>query len=154
MKRARWLLLVLLFLLVGLPRWLESDGSTTVDARESFSTICRDHGGRPAVTGTASTVRRVCLVRYGRRVYRMDAVTPDGFDADAAHSSAWAASRRDGWRGRRAREDGGRRSCTTRRRASASARDKKRSRAGPQAPLRHRASTNLRETEQPGANIS
>ena len=85
MKRVRWLVLVVLFLLVGLPRWLESDGSTTVDARASFSTICRDHGGRPVVTGAASTVRRVCLVRYGRRVYRMDAVTRDGFDTDAAH---------------------------------------------------------------------
>jgi len=85
MKRARWLVLVLLFLLVGLPRWLESDSSTTVNAGTSFSTTCRNHGGRPVVTGSASAVTRVCLVRYGRRVYRMDGVTPYGFDRDAAH---------------------------------------------------------------------
>ena len=85
MRRARWLVLVVVFLLVGLPRWLESDGRTTVDAGTTFSTMCRNHGGRPVVSGSASAARGVCLVRYGRRVYRMDAVTPDGFDRDAAH---------------------------------------------------------------------
>ena len=39
--------------------------------------MCRAHGGTPRPDA--------CTVRYGGRVYRMDAVTPAGFDEDAAH---------------------------------------------------------------------
>jgi hypothetical protein len=79
------LVLALAVLLVpfGVPRMLNHASSpTTSRAGSSFAAVCRDHGGTPAPA--AGSARRACVVRYGRRVYRMDAITPGGFDADAA----------------------------------------------------------------------
>jgi hypothetical protein len=64
--------LVVVFLTVGVPRRLAGDVARHPDVAK----LCRDHGGTPRARG--------CVVRYGARVYRMDAITPDGFDDDAA----------------------------------------------------------------------
>jgi hypothetical protein len=64
--------LVAVFLTVGVPRLLAGDVARHPDVAK----LCRDHGGTPEA--------QACVVRYGARVYRMDAITPDGFDADAA----------------------------------------------------------------------
>jgi hypothetical protein len=80
------LVLVLAVLLVpfGVPRILNHASSpTTSRTGTNFATVCRDHGGTPGTA--AGPAQRACLVRYGRRVYRMDAITPAGFDADSAH---------------------------------------------------------------------
>jgi hypothetical protein len=82
------LLLAVVFLPFGVPRWLDGDAPPAGSrADASFSKLCRDHGGTlstaPAST-TKSRAQRFCTVRYGRRVYRMDAITPDGFDEDTA----------------------------------------------------------------------
>jgi hypothetical protein len=81
------LALTAVFLTVGLPRWLVGSvdpgaGHTT----PNFSKLCRDHGGtpRPAPAPAPGGAGQVCTVRYGGRVYLMDAVTPDGFDVDTA----------------------------------------------------------------------
>jgi len=65
--------LVAVFLTFGVPRWLARD----VAAHSDVSRLCREHGGTPRKG-------QVCVVRYGARVYRMDAITPDGFDVDTA----------------------------------------------------------------------
>jgi hypothetical protein len=80
--------LVAVFLTFGVPRWLAGDvGPVASHADVSFTRLCRDHGGTPS-TSRASTTgprgKRFCTVRYGQRVYLMDAITPDGFDADTA----------------------------------------------------------------------
>jgi hypothetical protein len=78
------LVLVLAVLLVplGVPRVLNRASTPTRSrAGPSFAALCRDHGGTPTATGSA---QRACVVRYGRRVYRMDAITPRGFDEDSA----------------------------------------------------------------------
>jgi hypothetical protein len=80
--------LVAVFLTFGVPRRLAGDvGPVASPADVSFARLCRDHGGTPT-TARASTAgagrQGFCTVRYGRRVYRMDAITPDGFDADTA----------------------------------------------------------------------
>jgi hypothetical protein len=75
------LALALAFLPFGVPRWLAHDArpaGSHADGR--FATLCRDHGGTPRTTRAHS----FCTVRYGRRDYLMDAVTPAGFDADTA----------------------------------------------------------------------
>jgi hypothetical protein len=88
--RKGWLILAIVpvFLALGVPRWLAGDdhpaGSPTA---ASFANLCRQHGGTPATTpgaGTAAAPQQFCTVRYGGRVYRMDAITPNGFDADTA----------------------------------------------------------------------
>src|SRR2546423_1618723 len=81
--------LVLVFLTFGVPHWLAGDvGPIATPNETSFSKLCRDHGGTPATTavaGTQTKAQQVCTVRYGRHVYRMDAITPAGFDTDTAH---------------------------------------------------------------------
>jgi hypothetical protein len=80
--------LVVVFLTFGLPRGLDRDVSPVgLDPDAAFSKVCREHGGTPTrrpSTGTRPTPERSCTVRYGRRVYLMDAITPDGFDTDTA----------------------------------------------------------------------
>ena len=78
------LVLALAVLLVpfGVPRVLDrAPAPTTSQAGGSFAALCRDHGGTPTA---ARSAQRACVVRYGRRVYRMDAITPRGFDEDSA----------------------------------------------------------------------
>ena len=80
--RRGWLLLVVVvvFLTFGVPRWLAGDvGETTSHGTADFTKLCREHGGTPA-----RGAQPVCTVRYGGQVYRMDAITPAGFDADTA----------------------------------------------------------------------
>ena len=43
----------------------------------NFARLCRDHGGTPSA-------HNLCTARYGERAYRMDAITPHGFDEDTA----------------------------------------------------------------------
>jgi hypothetical protein len=66
------LALVVVFLTVGVPRRLAGD----VARHPDVARLCRDHGGTPR--------GQACVVRYGARVYRMDAITPTGFDEDTA----------------------------------------------------------------------
>jgi hypothetical protein len=68
--------LVAAFLTFGLPRWLAGDVASNA---ADVSKLCREHGGTPS-----GARAQVCTVRYGRRVYRMDAITPAGFDEDTA----------------------------------------------------------------------
>ena len=78
--------LALLFLPFGAPRWLDR-GAPPVDADARFSQLCRDHGGTPtAAPGSRipAAAQRLCTIRYSRHVYVMDAMTPDGFDEDSA----------------------------------------------------------------------
>lgn len=82
--------LVALFLTVGLPRFLAGDVAppTASRAQTDVAKLCRAHGGTartPPGSQTNANDRTFCTVRYGGRVYRMDAITPDGFDADTAH---------------------------------------------------------------------
>jgi len=80
--------LVVVFLTFGLPRFLAGDDAKVATrSNSSFAQLCRDHGGTPVVPagGPATTVGQpLCTVRYGGRVYRMDAITPAGFDDDTA----------------------------------------------------------------------
>jgi hypothetical protein len=84
--RRRWLLVVLLFvfLAAGVPRFLADDDAPDPDA--TFTKVCRDHGGTPSAPASqpGAQAQRICTVRYGGRVYRMDAITPTGFDEDTA----------------------------------------------------------------------
>jgi hypothetical protein len=89
--RRRWLLvlaLVIVFLTLGVPRWLAGDDAPDGShADANFAKVCRDHGGTPRTAsgaGTSTEPQRFCTVRYGGRVYRMDAITPNGFDEDTA----------------------------------------------------------------------
>lgn len=86
MSRAGWgraglvLALVALFLTLGLPRVFNRDSPPAVPHGDAgFAEVCRAHGGTPAPGS-----QRRCTVRYGSRVYLMDAVGPSGFDADTA----------------------------------------------------------------------
>jgi hypothetical protein len=87
-KACLMLVLVGAFLTFGVPRWLAGDVAPAGSpADTSFSKLCRDHGGTPRTTpdaGASTEAQRFCTVRYGRHVYRMDAITPDGFDEDTA----------------------------------------------------------------------
>jgi hypothetical protein len=80
--------LVVVFLTLGVPRFLGGDPApVNSHTAANFTTLCRDHGGTPTATpgtGPAAAPQRFCTVRYGGRVYRMDAITPNGFDADTA----------------------------------------------------------------------
>lgn len=82
------LVLVAVFLTFGVPRWLAGDNSPVgSDGDANFAKLCRDHGGTPTTapgSGTKTGAQPFCTVRYGRHVYRMDAITPDGFDEDTA----------------------------------------------------------------------
>jgi hypothetical protein len=77
------LALALLLIPFGVPRILNHTSTPTSQTSTNFTTACRDHGGTP--TPAAGPTHRACLVRYGHRTYRMDAITPAGFDTDAAH---------------------------------------------------------------------
>ena len=81
-RRRGWLLLVavVVFLTFGVPRWLAGDvGQITPHGAANFRKLCRQHGGTPA-----RGAQPVCTVRYRGDSYRMDAITPTGFDADTA----------------------------------------------------------------------
>jgi hypothetical protein len=79
------LALTAVFLTAGLPRWLAGDVDPVAPpARVDFSKLCRAHGGTPRPAPGSRGTAQVCTVRYGRRVYLMDAVTSGGFDADTA----------------------------------------------------------------------
>jgi hypothetical protein len=88
--RRGWIVLALVpvFLSVGVPRWFAGDDRPAGSHTEAgFAKLCRQHGGTPAgggATGTAAAPQQFCTVRYGGRVYRMDAITPSGFDQDTA----------------------------------------------------------------------
>ena len=82
------LVVAVVFLPFGVPRWLDRGSTPTASDRAAdLSKLCRDHGGTPASapgSGGETDEQRVCTVRYGGRVYVMDAITPDGFDEDTA----------------------------------------------------------------------
>jgi hypothetical protein len=75
------LALAVLIVPFGVPRVLDHTRAPATSADPSFVALCRDHGGTPAA---AAGAQRACVVRYGRHVYRMDTITPTGFDDDAA----------------------------------------------------------------------
>jgi hypothetical protein len=89
-SRKLWLVavFVVVFLTVGVPRFLAGDdhGVSTPTAAD-FTKLCREHGGTPRsspATGTTAAAQQFCTIRYGGREYRMDAITPNGFDQDTA----------------------------------------------------------------------
>ena len=99
--------LVAVFLTFGLPRWLAGDNAQVATRSDSsFAALCRDHGGtpvRPAASGTTGG-QPFCTVHYGKRVYRMDAITPAGFDDDTARfqrQGCQLANQRDAGSGKR-----------------------------------------------------
>jgi hypothetical protein len=89
-SRKVWLVaaLVVVFLTFGMPRWLltgDSEPAATHTAA-AFTQLCRQHGGTPAGQRLAGggSPQQFCTVKYGGTTYRMDAITPNGFDADTA----------------------------------------------------------------------
>jgi hypothetical protein len=82
------LLLAVVFLPFGVPRWLDQDAPPVSSHPDGdLSTLCLDHGGTPRTTpapGTNTEARSFCTVRYGRYDYVMDAITAAGFDKDTA----------------------------------------------------------------------
>ena len=88
--RKGWLVIafVVVFLTVGLPRFLNDDDAspTSSDPTAAFTKVCREHGGTPRTqgSGTNAPPEQFCTVSYGGRVYRMDAITARGFDRDTA----------------------------------------------------------------------
>ena len=89
--RRAWLLpvLVIAFLTVGLPRLLVGgDGRPAApDGDAIFVKLCRERGGTLLTTPPSAsipTVERTCVVHYAGAEYVMDAVTPHGWDGDAA----------------------------------------------------------------------
>jgi len=88
-RRKAWLVVafVVVFLTFGVPRWLSGDQEgTSSPTAAGFAKLCRQHGGTPHAppAGTAASAQQFCTVRYGDTVYRMDAITPTGFDEDTA----------------------------------------------------------------------
>jgi hypothetical protein len=76
------------FLTFGVPRWFAGDAGR-VDTRTAanFAKLCHSRGGTvtgPPASGTAASPQEYCTIRYGGEVYRMDAITPAGFDKDTA----------------------------------------------------------------------
>jgi hypothetical protein len=82
------LLVSVAFLPFGVPRWLDHVATpVSAHAGDTFSTLCRDHGGTPRTNpapGTTTQARSFCTVRYGPHDYVMDAITTAGFDRDTA----------------------------------------------------------------------
>jgi hypothetical protein len=77
------LILALLLIPFGVPRVLNRARAPSASrAGASFAAVCREHGGTPSAA--AGPAQRACVVHYGRRAYRMDAITAGGFDEDAA----------------------------------------------------------------------
>ena len=80
--------LVVVFLTLGLPRWVAGDAGRVVpNADAQFTKVCREHGGTPHAA-------QRCAVRYGGRVYLMDAIRPDGFDQDTARYQRMGCAQR------------------------------------------------------------
>jgi hypothetical protein len=79
---------VAVFLTVGVPRFLAGDhGPANAPSQAGFTKLCRAHGGTPHTTpgsGPTTLAQRFCTVQYGGTTYRMDAITPSGFDQDTA----------------------------------------------------------------------
>jgi hypothetical protein len=76
------LLLAVAFLPFGVPRWLNHEAPpVSSHAGGRLSGLCLAHGGTPR---TDTKAHSFCTVRYGRRDYVMDAITPAGFDTDTA----------------------------------------------------------------------
>jgi hypothetical protein len=74
-------LLAVLFLPFGVPRWVLGDDAPDASKLDvGYAALCREHGGSPSTAG----VQHSCTIRYGGRVYRMDAITTRGFDRDTA----------------------------------------------------------------------
>ena len=96
--------LVAVFLTLGLPRFLASDqqGISSPTAA-GFTKLCRQHGGTPHASpaGTAAAGQQFCTVRYGTTVYRMDAITPRGFDQDTAQFQRQGCEQAQGEAGHR-----------------------------------------------------
>ena len=88
--RRAWIVLALVpvFLTFGVPRWFAGDDRPAGSHSEAgFAKLCRQHGGTRAgggAAGTAAAAQQFCTVRYGGRVYRMDAITANGYDQDTA----------------------------------------------------------------------
>jgi hypothetical protein len=89
-SRKLWLVaaFVVVFLTLGVPRFLAGDDQPVgTPTASDFTKLCRDHGGTPrtgSATGTSAGAQQFCTIRYGGREYRMDAITPSGFDQDTA----------------------------------------------------------------------
>jgi|tagenome__1003787_1003787.scaffolds.fasta_scaffold18060474_1 hypothetical protein len=95
---------VAVFLTFGVPRWLAGDQQGTGSPTAAgFTKLCRQHGGTPhaAPTGTAASAQQFCTVRYGATVYRMDAITPSGFDQDTAKFQRQGCEQAQAEQGRR-----------------------------------------------------
>jgi hypothetical protein len=79
------LALTVVFLTVGLPRRVVGDADPIAGRPAvGFARLCREHGGTPRPAPGSRDTARLCTVRYGRRSYVMDAITPRGFDAATA----------------------------------------------------------------------
>jgi hypothetical protein len=76
------------FLTFGVPRWFAGDANRVdTGTAANFGRLCHAHGGTlagPPASGTAASPQQYCTIRYGGQVYRMDAITPAGFDRDTA----------------------------------------------------------------------
>jgi hypothetical protein len=91
-RGALTLALILVFLTLGAPRWLDRAPAPPGAQDETrFADVCRTYGGTPTADA--------CTVRYGGRIYRMDAVTPAGFDEDAARFNRMGCAHADGNQG-------------------------------------------------------
>jgi hypothetical protein len=81
-------LLVIAFLTLGIPRWLAGEGrSATRNGDAIFTRLCHERGGTLVTTPASPSVpavQRHCVVRYAGNEYVIDAVTPHGWDRDAA----------------------------------------------------------------------
>lgn len=83
-KAAIGIAFLVIFLTVGVPRIFSGDDSSVnSNGTADFAKLCRDHGGTPSKTD-ATPSQPLCTVKYGGEVYRMDAITPRGFDVDTA----------------------------------------------------------------------
>ena len=99
--------LVAVFLTFGLPRWLAGDDAHVATRSDSsFAALCRAHGGTTVLPSPSGPTggQPFCTVRYGPHVYRMDAITPAGFDDDTARfqrQGCQLANQRDTGSGKR-----------------------------------------------------
>ena len=87
-KAALVVAFIAVFLTIGVPRWFAHDAAPPgAHTAADFAALCRAHGGTPHAaggSGTSASAQAFCTVRYGGTVYRMDAITRDGFDRDTA----------------------------------------------------------------------